>query len=98
MLDVDDIVADVEIFERREERRSFGLGLRFMAGSLREQLFLREESQSQFGRQESGRKIAVQDIERRASVTGRGPARGRPFDCRHVVFTQERKKPINLVV
>ena len=47
MLNVDDIVAHIEIFQRREKRGRFVLGLRFMARAFGKQLLFRQHSQAQ---------------------------------------------------
>ena len=53
VLDVDDIVADVEVFQRREERGRFALGLRFVASAFGEELFFRQDPQPQLRREKS---------------------------------------------
>ena len=65
MLDMDDIVAHVEIFQRGEERCGLTLGLRLVAGALGKQFFFRQNGQAQVRCEESRGQIAVQDIKRR---------------------------------
>lgn len=61
VLHVHDVVADVQIFQRGEEGGGFALGLRFVPGALREELFFGQDHQSQIGRKKTSRDFAVQD-------------------------------------
>ena len=86
MLDMDDIVAHVEIFQRGEEGRGFTLGLRFVARAFGKQFLFRQDGQAQVRCEESSGQIAVQDVKRRFGLTGSGPGFRSPFRRRHIVF------------
>ncbi len=86
MLDMDDIVAHIEIFQRREEGRSFTLGLRFVARAFSKQLFFRQNGQAQFRGEETRGQIAVQNVKRRFGFAESGPGPCRPLHRRHIVF------------
>ncbi len=87
MLDVDDIVAHVEILQRGEERRGLTLRLRLMARCPWQRVLLPSaRARRKFRRQESGGQIAVQDVKRRVVSLSTSAQRRRPFRGRHVVF------------
>ena len=96
MLDMDDIVAHVEIFQRREERCRFAFRLWLVARALRKQLFFRQHGQAQVRRKKSSRQIAVQDIKRRFGFARHGPGSRCPSHRRHIVLAQERQQSVHL--
>ena len=96
MLNMDDIVTNVEIFQGGEEGRGFTLGLRLVARPFGEQFLFRQDRQAQGRSEESRGQIAVQDVKRRLGFTGSGPGPHCPFHCRHIVFAQERQQAIHL--
>ena len=98
MLDMDDIVAHVEIFQRGEEGRGFTLGLRLVARAFGKQFLFRQNGQAQVRCKESRGQIAVQDVKRRFGFTRSGPGPHCPFHRRHIVFAQERQQAIHLAV
>src|SRR4029077_17088998 len=59
MLDMDDIVANVELFQRREECRGFSLGLRFVARTFGKQFFFSKNGQAQVRSKEPRGQITV---------------------------------------
>ncbi len=65
MLDVDHVVAHTEVFQRGQERGRSGLRLWFVARAFGEQLLFRQEREAEVVGEESGRQIAVYDIEGR---------------------------------
>ena len=96
MLDMDDIVAHVEIFQRRKERRGFTLGLGFVARAFGKEFFFREYRQAQVRSEKPRGQIAVQDVEGRFGFPGYVPGSRSPFRRRHIVFAQERQQAIDL--
>ena len=67
VLNMDDVVAHVQILQRGEEGRSSAFWLRFVAGALREELFFRQEREPKVSGEKPRRQIAVQDIKRSLS-------------------------------
>ena len=96
MLNMDDIVAHVEVFQRGEEGRGFTLGLRLVTRAFGKKFFFRQKGQAQVRCEESRGQIAVQDVKRRFGFTGSGPGPHCPLHRRHIVFAQERQQAIHL--